>query len=367
MRPTCAIDLSVLNTRFPTGISRYTKRIAGALIGLPQNQLNWLTLGTSERFDSLGSQNCDHLPYEFPLHDLDAYQRESSAILAIEDVDLYFSTYYPLPDRINSPCFLTIFDLLPIKHPDWFPNRNSYRFFNGPLRNSARQASHIFAISEATKNDIRDLYEIDEEKITVTPLASILDTPSVESPERPLQEPYFLCVCTLEPRKNLERTLRAFERLLEANSNLPHRLMIVGAYGWKSQDLQSTFAKLGDRVCWAGYLSDSELSACYKHAEALVFVSLAEGFGLPLLEAMTYGTPVITSNCSSMPEVAGDAGLYCDPLDIDSIADAWSRILDNSIRESLSIQAVERAQQFNWKSTAQQTLSPMLAILQNSD
>ncbi len=361
MSALCSIDLSVLNTRFPTGISRYARKIVEGLLAIEQSDTRWLTLGSMEPVGRPERRE-RHLAYELPWHDIDASRRTLSSLLAIEGVDAHFSPYYPLPDKASVPTFLTIFDLLPLKHPEWFPNASTQQFFDGPLRASARRATHLFAISEATKSDVVDLYGIAPERITVTHLAPIIDPMGFPDTGRPVEEPYFLCVCTLEPRKNLERTLQAFELLIERDPDLPHKLVIVGAYGWKSETLQQNASNLGERVNWTGYLPDSELAAYYRHAAALVFVSLAEGFGLPIAEAMSCGVPVLTSNCSSMPEVAGDAGVYCNPEDNESIADGWGKLVGSDFRTRSARSITAKSKSFNWISAADITYSRIFGL-----
>lgn len=356
MSALCSIDLSVLNTRFPTGISRYTQKIVEGLLAIDQDETRWLTLGSMESV-GLPDRIEHHLAYELPLHNLDATSQKLSAILYLEGVSAHFSPYYPLPQRTEIPTFLTIFDLLPLKHPEWFPNEASRLFFDVPLRESAKRANHLFTISEATKTDLIEIYQVPPEKIIVTPLAPVIDPMSFPESGRPIDDPFFICVSTIEPRKNLERTLLAFQALLDQNPDLPHKLVIVGAYGWKSENLQKKAKPLGNRVIWTGYLSDSILASWYRNAEALIFVSLAEGFGIPILEAMSCGVPVLTSNCSSMPEVGGDAAVYCEPTSIQSILSSWKLLTNQELRNDLALKCRKRAKRFSWEKAALETFS----------
>ena len=361
---TCSLDLTPLNNRFPTGISRYTERITDSLDQLSSRDLLWLTSGFHKPV--FRNSNATHIAYEYTTHDLTKYQRDLSALLTIERPHAHFSPYYPLPDKFRRPTFLTIFDLLPLKNPEWFPGTRSKEFFEGPIRESAQRATGIFAISQATKVDIQELYGIPGDKIIVTPLAPVISNPALgSSPNNPPAQPFFLCIGTLEPRKNFGRILDAFKLLIGRRPELPHRLVVVGAYGWKSDQLANSFEHGGlkDRVTWTGYCSDSELAYYYREADALIFPSLAEGFGLPILEAMASGTPVITSNCSSMPEVGGKAALYCDPHDPESIAFSWESLLDSENGDRRQKLSRDHAKEFNWTKTGEITRDAILATL----
>ena len=368
MKKRCSIDLSVLNTRFPTGVSRYTALVAKELLLFSQDTIDWFTTGTIDplldeiqlRGGSFRSNG--HLPFEFSVHDLEQTSKQLFAILEIEEVDAHFSPYYPYLAQARYPYFLTIFDLLPLRHPEWFSNEKVRSFFDGPMRQSATQAAHIFTISEATRQDIHEIFGIPLDRITVTHLAPTI-APSTMGAKTPLiPEPYFLCVGTLEPRKNLERTVMAFEQFIGEHPDSEHRLMLVGAYGWKSGSLLRRVEQLGNRVCMMGYLSDQQLATCYLHADAVLFASLAEGFGLPVIEAIECGVPVVTSRLSSMPEVGGDVAIYCDPLDVESICDAIERSLDPAVRQRVKDLSTDHLAAFSWEKAASITFEKICAI-----
>ena len=368
MKKCCSIDLSVLNTRFPTGVSRYTALVAKGLLLLSQDAIGWFTTGTIDPLlDEIqaGGALCksiNHLPFEFPVHNLEETSKQLSAILEIEEIDAHFSPYYPYLAQTRYPCFLTIFDLLPLRHPEWFSNEKVRSFFDGPMRQSAGRTAHIFAISEATRQDIHEIYGIPLDRITVTHLAPTI-APSIMGAKTPLiPEPYFLCVGTLEPRKNLERTVMAFEQFVGEHPDSEHRLMLVGAYGWKSGSLLRRIEQLGHRVCMMGYLSDQQLATCYLHADTVLFASLAEGFGLPVIEAIECGVPVVTSRLSSMPEVGGDIAIYCNPLDAESICDAMERSLDPAVRQRVKDLTAAHLSSFSWEKTASITFEKICAI-----
>jgi glycosyltransferase involved in cell wall biosynthesis len=169
-------------------------------------------------------------------------------------------------------------------------------------------------------------------------------------------QPYILNVGTLEPRKNLAGLLQAFARA--RRKGLPHSLVVVGANGWGNSSVERLVDELGIRehVHVSGFVDDQTLPRLYAAADFFVYPSLYEGFGLPVLEAMACGAPVITSNVSSMPEVAGGAALLVDPRSTDELCDAMLRLAgDGQLRSLLRVKGKERAGQFSWERTAEQT------------
>jgi glycosyltransferase involved in cell wall biosynthesis len=179
-----------------------------------------------------------------------------------------------------------------------------------------------------------------------------------------IHPPYLLFVGTLEPRKNLVRLIRAYRRA--AASGIPHPLVLAGPLGWHHQQLHRELALRGPgEVILTGELDTDELDALYRHAAAFVYPSLYEGFGLPVLEAMTRGLPVITSNTSSLPEVAGEAALQVDPASIREIAAAIETLLgDTALREKLASRGRARAERFSWDETARLTLQVYEKVLE---
>jgi glycosyltransferase involved in cell wall biosynthesis len=173
-----------------------------------------------------------------------------------------------------------------------------------------------------------------------------------------LPERYLLFVSTIEPRKNLTRLLAAFERVHMAR--LTDALVVVGKRGWLYEDFFAAVEHSPSRkaVIFPGYVADADLPAIYAGAQALAFPSLFEGFGLPVLEAMACGTPVVCSNSSSLPEIAGNAAFLVDPLDADALADVLGRMLqDGSLREQLRERGLAQATQFSWERAAPETVA----------
>jgi len=224
----------------------------------------------------------------------------------------------------------------------------------------ARRARRILVPSESTRRDVARLLPVDPGRIRLVPYAaSPIYRPRSDDAPLPhgVRPPYFLYVGTVEPRKNLARTLRAFARVARA---LPdHRFVIVGQAGWKYAEVlkEARRPDLADRVVLSGYVLESELPALYNRATALVYPSLYEGFGLPVVEAMACGTPVLTSDGSSLSEVAGGAALLVDPLREDALAGALVRLAqDAHLRADLRARGVARAAEFSWERTARETI-----------
>jgi glycosyltransferase involved in cell wall biosynthesis len=186
--------------------------------------------------------------------------------------------------------------------------------------------------------------------------------------ERSLPQRFILFVGTIEPRKNVARLIEAFADLRSAISDL--RLVIGGAKGWFYEDVFARVEELGleDEVLFPGYLPASELPLWYNAAELFVYPSLYEGFGLPPLEAMACGTPVVTANTSSLPEVVGDAGLAVDPLDIEGLAEAMKQVLgDDSLQQEMKVRGLRRARGFSWAKTAQETVQVYRQVMELGD
>ena len=223
----------------------------------------------------------------------------------------------------------------------------------------------MIAISQATKDDLVAHYGVPKEKIPVVYHGvepRFRPTPDPAVPARyGLPSRYFLYLGTLQPRKNLERLLQAYAQL---SGDVP-ALVLAGAKGWYFERIAAAIAALGlgERVFLPGYVPDEDVPALLTGALALVFPSLYEGFGLPVLEAMACGTPVVTANTSSLPEVVGEAGLLVDPLRVDEIAAAMQRLLaDEALRAELSRRGLERAGLFSWDRCARETLAVLEGV-----
>jgi glycosyltransferase involved in cell wall biosynthesis len=288
-----------------------------------------------------------------------------------QNFNIYHSPFYPIPDRTatqNLHRVLTIYDLLPILTPQNF-TKNICSKYKSIINSIDRHQDWITCISENTKQDFCNYTGMNPERVFVTPLAAsenfypITDSEVISQKLKQYQipaQPYLLSLCTLEPRKNLNFLLQCFAQLLAQDPSLETNLVLVGVSGWKNNNIFQTVQSnplLKSHVIFTGYIPDHDLSAIYSGALAFVYPSLYEGFGLPPLEAMQCGTPVITSNTSSLPEVVGEAGLMINPSSRDDLCQAMLNLINNSkIRNQLSQKGIDRATQFSWSKCAGETI-----------
>ncbi len=268
-----------------------------------------------------------------------------------------------------APCKVvcTIHDLAFEHLPETF-NRRSWMQLRMTVRHTARKATRIITDSEYSKRDISETYGIPAERITVTYLAAPAHFEPVSS-ERELQRvrqtyglegEYLLSVGSIQPRKNLTRLLAAYSRLQtkRPERKLP-KLVLVGKRAWLYGQTLRAIEELGlsDSVILTGYVTESDLPALYSGALCFVYPSYFEGFGLPPLEAMKCGAAVIVGNRTSLPEVVGTAAVMVDPFDIDALAFAIEKLIDDSdFRCKLRVKGLEHSKKFTWHSTARQTL-----------
>lgn len=278
--------------------------------------------------------------------------------------DLYHGCLNVAPLLSPVPTVITIHDLAFIRFPQTFRAYNRI-YLDLATRLSARRASRILAVSEHTKREVVGLLGIPPERVIVTPNAarSHFHPPAPAAIEQlrarhGLPERFVLYVGTLEPRKNLTTLLEAFALVSQSVPDVP--LLIGGGKGWMYEPIFARLEQLNlrDRVKFAGYIPEEELPLWYAAATVFVFPSIYEGFGMPPLEAMACGTPVITSNTSSLPEVVGDAGLMVAPTDPIALAEAIRRVLvDADLRAELRQRGLARARRFSWADTAAKTLA----------
>jgi len=276
-------------------------------------------------------------------------------------IDVYHETgMFPYRHACDLPTVLTIYDLSLAHYPQHHP-RDRVRFFERHFVSRLVEVDHILTISDFIRQELIQQFGVDSGRVSTVPLAADRVFFPRQASEvatylagRQIPKSYFLYVGTLEPRKNLPHLMRA---LAQSRTKLP--LVCAGAEGWMSGDLAPLIRRLGlsDRVQFLGHLGDRELALLYSGATAFFYPSLYEGFGLPVLEAMACGCPVVCSNQSSLPEVAGDAAVLLSPGDQRGWALALEGVIqDPEQRKELSRRGLERAQQFSWQSTAEQTV-----------
>lgn len=271
------------------------------------------------------------------------------------------------PTRGSIRVVVNIHDLAILRFPQKF--RRWHRTWTSwQLPRVAGTADAIVALSEATKEDIVELLGVPPERVTVIPCGIKGDFTAPAPDERDLcemraryalPENFLISVGAIEPRKNIVRLLKAIKRLRDSCPSLDLKLVHVGPVGWQADDVPRAVTELGlgDHVRFLGFVPDRHLAALYRIAVASVYPSLFEGFGLPVLEAMASGCPVVTSDRSSLPEVAGDAAILVDPTCVDSIADGVRQVWESDeLRRDLTARGLRRAAGFTWEAAARETI-----------
>jgi glycosyltransferase involved in cell wall biosynthesis len=289
---------------------------------------------------------------------------------SIKGCDVYYSTYFPIPLEIrtntNIKKVYTVHDMIPIIHPEYFSSPYNQKLVKEVIDNIGLNDFTI-AVSESTKRDILKYRQgFFSEHIVVAPLAASSIFYEETNHDKILQiknkyhissSDYILSVCTLEPRKNLVLLIKAFKKLIKQDSNFDLKLVLIGSNGWNSSLLIEEIKEINcisnNQIILTGFVPDEDLSGLYSGAHIFVYPSLYEGFGLPVLEAMKCGVPVICSNNSSLPEVVGNSGILVNPESSDELANAILLLNNNLIlRQLLKQRSIERASLFSWNKMA---------------
>jgi glycosyltransferase involved in cell wall biosynthesis len=287
-----------------------------------------------------------------------------------EEISLLHVTYAG-PLLCDCPVMSTIHDVSYLPHPEWFSLKDRMVLRCGVGATLSRGAT-VITVSDYSKYEIVKHYRLPADRIHVTKEAADprfrLLNPDVAGRNRLVEmgvrSPFVLAVGNLQPRKNLIRLVQAFVKL-RRESGIPHQLVLAGKAQWRESELYKVVkcAGLEKDVLFTGYISDDELVQLYNAADVFVYPSLYEGFGLPVLEAMACGAPVVTSRTTSIPEVAGEAALLIDPLDTDALAMAVGRILlDRALNKDMRIKGLQHAASFSWEQTARKTWESYCAV-----
>jgi glycosyltransferase involved in cell wall biosynthesis len=362
---TYVLDARTVAAHFP-GIGRYVANLAPALAAQLEPAERLVVLHVPEAGDRLarlaGSQvrlvSTTISPFALGQQvQLPRLLRETGA------VDLYHSTYYLMPYSMRLPTVLTFYDLIPLQHPATV-SRRARTLFRLTMGMALSVSAQVVSISEAARRDLLARFKLPPEKVTTTPLAADArfcpQSPGELARVRAaydLPGKMVLFVGINKPHKNLVRLVEAFGRLLEQGSRAT--LVLAGPWDERYPEAKEAAARLpaGDSVRFLGPVADADLPALYAAATVFVLPSVYEGFGLPVLEAMACGAAVACSNTSSLPEIAGEAALLFDPYDVESIASAIGRLLDDGALRRRMVQAgLEQAARFTWEKTAAQTL-----------
>lgn len=365
--------------------------------GLACHQLDGIGYYTQEVFRRLDQNRAEMQPVIFgesAAETMDGHQSirlgrysASAALAAVtglpfagsrllsQEVDIFHATDHYTPKLKGLPVVATLMDAIPLSHPQWV--RSGLRGLKNWLwRKSGQWADHMITISEFSRTEVAKHFRIPESRITVTPLGVddryferlTGDDADAVLRKYDVPEQFFIFVGTLQPRKNVERIVQAHEALPTAmRARCP--LLIVGRNGWGCDDLVAKLnAGTSDGpVRWLQTVNDFEKRVLMQRSTALVFPSLFEGFGLPVLEGFASQTPVITSNSTSLPEVAANAAWMLDPMDVHAMADAMATLAaDQALAQDFAAKGLLRARAFTWDACATQTLKVYERVLSRS-
>lgn len=359
------LGLSVAHVTARTGIFRVVEHVAQGLAKSPHIDLSFCS---TQSFMEDAPYTADACRQYLALHPEFSHIPFFGA--DIPEADIFHSPFHGIPDVVTTPIrFLTVYDLIPVLLPQFVP-QHSVQLQSRMLR-MLKPQDRCICISEATKNDLCRFTGLSPERAYVSHLAA---DPGIFYPFTDIQRqveirqkynigtvPYILCLCTLEPRKNIDHVLRAFARLVREGRAGNTRLVLTGTKGWDFDRIFNEIdnnPELHKRIVLAGYVPDEELAALYSGAMVFVYMSLYEGFGLPPLEAMQCGVPVITSNTSSLPEVVGDAGIMLDPQDLEGLCRALQEVVVNpELHTEMSKRSLVQAANFSWDRCVEETIA----------
>lgn len=351
----------------PTGVGRYLANLVRQLQRIDQENTYWLYTDRHAPAAPQFSANFYHKQLTLPA--LNNYFTWNHLRLPPElwlhPVDLFHFPFYTMPVFRNYRSIVTIHDITYEIHPEWYSWKGlvAMRFFS---KYAARHADRILTDSQCTKRDLVTHYQIPEAKIHVIacgveerfqPLADREILSRIKATYQITASQVVLYVGSIHTRRNVTTLIRAFQRVCQHVPDV--QLVLVGKLEYPYLDLPALMKELGvtRQVLWPGYVRDEDLPGLYNLADAFIYPSSYEGFGLPVLEAMACGTPVITANTSSLPEVVGDAAILIDPVNLGDMTDAMTQLLNNAdLRQDFSARGIARARQFSWERTARETL-----------
>lgn len=348
----------------PTGLGKYSYCLLKVLFkNAPSNHhftiLHQTCLSKSHDLFSICNKNTTFFPARIPVI---GPQREIRIFTKyrqrINDHDLYhcLSSYLPAYG-LKIPSIVTVHDLKYLLFPDLFGNYLKAKYYSYIIKRSIQISTHIIAVSKATKKTLQDIGAVGDKIHVITEASTITSeqkTQSLVSFQR--YQPYLLFVGENRPHKNIIRILKVYHKLVDKFGEVCPNMIFAGSNFDKLCN-KNTSKRYSNKIFYLGVVTEKELPSLYKDALALVYPSLYEGFGLPILEAMEQGTPVITSNCSSMPEVAGEAAILINPYDVDQLYAAMALIIENDgKRKRLAQLGTKRVKTYSWDLTARRIL-----------
>lgn len=347
MPPVIGIDARAA-AEVPAGGGRYVRELLRGLAALPECGDQRFVLFARSRWNDPALDG----RFAWRLVDRpDPVWNVGVGLRAANVCDVFCSTTSYLTAWFTGvPTACVVFDLIALRHPELTQNR-ARRIERATLGPAVRRAAALPCISEATRRDLVAEFPHASRKASVITLAAAAADGEVVP--APPGRPYVLAVGTIEPRKNLKRLIIAWEQLPQTLRDR-HDLVLVGPRGWDDDGITARARRAGARM--TGFVPDAELRGLYRGARAFAYPALYEGFGLPVIEAMSEGAPVITSTTSALPEVAGSAALLVDPLDVTALSRAIERVLtEPGLREDLARRGLAQAARFSWARTARET------------
>ncbi|MGQ9745717.1 MAG: glycosyltransferase family 4 protein [Dissulfurimicrobium sp.] len=368
MKPRLKILIDTISLLSPlTGIGRYTYEIARELEQLDNSHEYLYYYGHVSRNlirpdDQSGAKKIKNLIARHTFVKK-AVRKALSVYTGImtPKADIYWQpNFIPEPGVRARKTIISVHDFSFLHHPAWHP-RERIEYFKANFWKQAPQTNRIITGSEYTKHEIIKLLGYDPARIHVIhhgvrhDIFRPLDKAEISNLDLP--ERYIFAVGSIEPRKNLIGLLKAYN-ILPRPTKKVYKLVLAGPVGWNNEEIMRMIKKERDNVIYLGYLSDHDLAIAYNLASVFVYPSFYEGFGIPPLEAMACGTPVIASNTSSIPEACGEAALYADPKNSEELADRiWQLLNDSELRQILRSKGFERAGRFSWQRSAAQHLA----------
>jgi glycosyltransferase involved in cell wall biosynthesis len=355
------------------GVSGYISQLLGHFWKTPDDDMRWTVYAPPGVNHALlhappsVKLHSSRLPTTNPLARIAWEQVIAPSVLLRDRPDVLLCPLNVVPLLSPCPSVVTVHDLAFLRFD--LHKRAKRRYLSALTRLSVKRAAHVITVSEFTRREVLDLLEVDPDKVTAIPNGrderlQPQERAAIEAfrQQHDLPARFLLFVGTLEPRKNVPTLLRAYAQVKD-QLNMP--LLIGGGKGWRYDEIFALVQQLDveQDVRFLGFLPQDDLVLYYAAATVLVYPSLYEGFGFPPLEAMSVGTPVITSNVSSLPEVVGDAALTVSPQDVAALANALVRLAcDPTLQQELRNRGLVRAQQFSWQRAAAETVSVLRQV-----
>lgn len=344
-----------------SGIGTYIKNLITE-IGVINKKDNFILYGMNDQFEICG--NMENIKANVSIYTVKE-QLLINRMASRSKLDLLHVPHYNIPLLYKGKIITTIHDIIHIKFPQFLPNKLAYYYAKTVINAAVKKSEKIITGSENTKKDLIEYFNANEKKIEVinygvsNKINRVNDANLIKSfkDKYNIEKQYALYVGNVMPHKNILRLIEAFRNVYRTNKNI--NLLIVGKYHKSMGKIEED-----EGIIFTGFLSDFDLSLAYSGATLFVFPSLYEGFGLPVLEAMQYGVPVICSNTSSLPEVVGQAARLFNPYDIGDISRVMLDVLNNqNLKCKLIEEGYERTKMFDWRRSAERTLEVYEEIL----